>query len=99
MAVRIRYAYQLSVMRTERMRPRIFEETAVCQAAPAPIGARKKPGAARFARVGLSLYFVFFMRAFAAILFFMVQPLCSMAAPTKPENSGCGRFGRDLNSG
>ncbi len=64
-----------------------------------PIGARKKPGAARFARVGLSLYFVFFMRAFAAILFFMVQPLCSMAAPTKPENSGCGRFGRDLNSG
>ena len=31
--------------------------------------------------------------------FLMVQPLCSMAAPTKPENSGCGRFGRDLNSG
>lgn len=43
--------------------------------------------------------FRFLMRAFAAILFFMVQPLCSMAAPTKPENSGCGRFGRDLNSG
>ena len=66
MAVRIRYAYQLSVMRTERMRPRIFEETAVCQAAPAPHWRTQKARRGQICSRRAFPVFRFFMRAFAA---------------------------------